>query len=392
MSVHSEFSLDPRSNSIHNSQISNPQLRKIPISHESSLRLFFGFLLWSVSATLTSVLLITLGEGSTFSQILLGVAAVALEGTKILSWRRGGAFRIFAFFLISLSGIASLGASLQVVEKSKGILLAVSRETICSSPSYIAEEGELRSIDAEIDALVSRLQALPPDYTTATSRIGSSLDALRDRKQKVVASLGIDEPSGSASVDISIVALLGRTIGLRPDILLLVLLLFVSAAIEVGALLLTIPDHRTANSNRDGVKLLTKVKPKGDTSPQNDSCLRPSYTAPITPEVFLEAAMEGSDLPYLHGRDNTAEKLGIRSADAKRLVIDLLKKGRIIVKGKRLQLRTYESNAAINPVEEDTGRQPENSLDRLLVQESGQEKPGERPEGNIEQPRGPEGA
>ena len=55
----------------------------IPSALESSARLFFGFLLWGVSATLTFVLLVSLGDGSILSKVLLGVVAVALEGSKI---------------------------------------------------------------------------------------------------------------------------------------------------------------------------------------------------------------------------------------------------------------------------------------------------------------------
>ena len=90
---------------------------------ESSLRLLFGILLWGVSATLTLVLLISMGDGTISSKVLLGIVAVALEGSKILAWRKGGPTRIYAVALIILSGIASLGASLQVVEKLKGSFL-----------------------------------------------------------------------------------------------------------------------------------------------------------------------------------------------------------------------------------------------------------------------------
>jgi hypothetical protein len=113
-----------------------------PSSLESNLRLFFGFLLWAISAALTFVLLISLGDGSV-SKVLLGVVAVALEGAKILAWRRGGTYRIYAACLIILSGIASLGASLQVVERSKLSLLSITRDEIRSSPAYLAEEVEL---------------------------------------------------------------------------------------------------------------------------------------------------------------------------------------------------------------------------------------------------------
>ena len=228
-----------------------------PSSLESNLRLIFGFLLWAVSATLTFVLLISLGDGSIVSKVLLGVVAVALEGSKILAWRKGGPSRIYAVALIILSGIASLGTSLEVVEKSKGLFLSITRDEVRSSPAYLAEEVELRSIDAEISAMVSRLKALPTDYTTAAARTESSLAALRDRKQGILDSLATgDEPVGVSHVNGSIIALLGRTIGLRPEVLLLVLLLFVSASIEVGALLLTIPDHEGPEQSTEGRRAL----------------------------------------------------------------------------------------------------------------------------------------
>jgi hypothetical protein len=309
-----------------------------PSSLESNLRLFFGFLLWAVSATLTFVLLLSLGDGSV-SKILLGVVAVALEGSKILTWREGGPSRIYAVALIILSGIASLGASLQVVEKSKGSFLAISREEFHSAPAYLAKVGELASIDTEIAALVSRLKTLPPDYTTAAAQTESSLFALRDRKQGILDSLATgDEPVGAIHDDGNMIALLGRTIGLRPEILLLVLLLFVSASIEVGALLLTIPDHEAQKTVGKAIEPSTKSDPIGDTSFESSPLLSPSYTPPITPDDFLEAAKDGSDLPFLRGRDTTAEKLGISYAEAKRLIGKLIEDGRVVVEGKRLRL------------------------------------------------------
>jgi hypothetical protein len=315
-----------------------------PSSLESNLRLFFGFLLWAVSATLTFVLLVSLGDGSV-SKILLGVVAVALEGAKILAWRKGGIYRIYAACLIILSGIASLGASLQVVERSTGSFLSITRDDVRSSPAYLAEEVELASIDTEISALVSRLKALPPDYTTAAARTESSLTALRDRKQGILDSLTANEPVGASHDDGAMIALLGRTIGLRPEVLLLVLLLFVSASIEVGALLLTVPD-------REGLCRAQKaVEPSSDSPPMEDTpvnatpILSPSYAFPITPEDFLKAAKEGSDLPFLHGRDTTAEKLGISYAEAKRLVGKLIDDGTVVVEGKRLRLVQIKDNA-----------------------------------------------
>jgi len=316
-----------------------------PTSLESNLRLTFGFLLWAVSATLTFVLLISLGDGSV-SKVLLGVVAVALEGAKILAWRKGGIYRIYAACLIILSGIASLGASLQVVEKSKGSFLSITRDEVRSSPAYLADEVELASIDTEISALVSRLKALPPDFTTAAAQTESSLAALRDRKQGILDSLAANEPVGASHDNGTMIALLGRTIGLRPEILLLVLLLLVSASIEVGALLLTVPDREGLGSAQKTVEPSSYSTPMEDTSFEASPLLSPSHASPMTPEDFLEAAKEGSDLPYLHGRAKTAEKLGISYAEAKRLVGKLIEDGRVVVEGKRLRLIPVNDLAA----------------------------------------------
>lgn len=120
---------------------------------------------------------------------------------------------------------------------------------------------------------------------------------------------------------------MAQTLGLRPEILLLVLLLFVSAAIEVGALLLTVPDAAPPEGSENNL-------PAQGIAPRR----YPPRTTPVTPDIFLEAAKQGAPLPYLHGRDKTAEKLGISSAEAKKLVGRLIEDGRIAVKGKRLQL------------------------------------------------------
>ena len=161
---------------------------------ESSLRLFCGFLLWAVSATLTFVLLLSLGDGSIVSKLLLGIVAVGLEGSKILAWRKGGLSRVYAVALIILSGIASLGSSLQVVEKSKDSFLSPVPQELLFSPSYLAKEGELKSIDAEISTISSRIQSLPPDYTSAATKLMSYISALRDQKQALIVSLANDEP------------------------------------------------------------------------------------------------------------------------------------------------------------------------------------------------------
>jgi hypothetical protein len=275
------------------------------------------------------------------------VVAISLEGSKILVWRKRGPSRIYAFALIILSGIASLGTSLQVVEKSKDSFLSLSPRDILTSPSYLAKEDELKSIDAEISTITSRIQALPADYTTATSKLVSYLSTLRDRKHEIIMSLANGEASVEGSHgDRTMITLLSGMLGLRPETLLLVLLFFVAASIEVGALLLTVHRHEDEQGEDTAVRL-PRI-PAALRSPSPGRSLRPSssHTPPITPEAFLKAAKEGADLPFLHGRDTTAEKLGISYAEAKRLVVKLIQDGLVVVEGKRLRLAQVKGPAA----------------------------------------------
>jgi hypothetical protein len=307
---------------------------------ESRLRLFTGFLLWAVSASLTVLLLISLGENSLLEKALLGIVAIALEGTKILSWRAGGRARVLAIALICLSGVASLGASLQVVEKSKGVFLTTSLDEVRSSPSYIAKTEEIHSLDSEIATLLDRIKSLPADYTTASLNIIASLSSLRDRKAAILASLSSDEKTVGASYDGgSMIVLLARAVGFRPEIALLILLLVVAGTIEVGALLLSNPENGKVPPKNQPVEPL----PEGETIESTTSEVgAPSYGPPIDVEEFLDAAKEGADLPFLNGRDRTAERLGISYADGKRLVAKLIEDGRVVVDGRRLRLAQIE--------------------------------------------------
>jgi hypothetical protein len=314
---------------------------------ESSLRLGCGALLWIVSATLTMVLLMNLGDGSILGKALLGAVAVSLEGAKILSWRKGGRARVFAFALIALSGIASIGASLSVVEKTKGASFSISLEDLRASPAYLEKASEIRSIDQEIGALIDRMKSLPPDFTTASGKLTESLSSLRDRKESNLASIAKMETSiGASPTSSNMIALLGRSIGIPTNAVLLFLLLFVAGAIEAGALLLTAPDSGDVPHQNRVIARFSEEEAGKLTDSAKSLDRSPSYTPLIDAEAFLEAAKEGADLPFLHGRDRTAEILGISCADGKRLVSKLIEDGRVVVEGKRLRLLSVEARVA----------------------------------------------
>jgi hypothetical protein len=290
---------------------------------EIYIRYSVGFLLWGSSAYLSILLFLSIAGGQVLRRIFMTLLAVALEGAKILAWRMGKKARLLAFALLGLSAIASFGAALQTVKESESDFTVTTIETMKNSDSYVALLNERRSIDDEISIMLTRLKNLPSNYFTATANLTSSLSTLRNRLaiiQQEIADYGKTEKA--AMNESNIFVLISDVIGISPQKVLLFLLLFVSVCIEAGALLLA--------GNDKSIHLGFPMH------------LRPlSYRRPIDPTAFLEAASEGADLPYLHGRDATADKLGISSYQAKVLVRKLIDSGLVVVDGKRLKLENY---------------------------------------------------
>jgi hypothetical protein len=298
-----------------------------------------GMLLWALSALLTADLFLSLSDGTAGKSIILILTAVALESAKIITWRRAGLVRILACILIGLSALASLGAALQTVENSKGRFFSVSLDEIHSSTAYQNTLSEVHSLDCQIKSSVSRLDNLPPDYVTASVKLSDSISALRDRRQVLLDELVEMEKTtqqGSSASDM--VALIAQTIGIPAPTLLLVLLLLISGCIEAGALILCLPETEMANASKKAINESNQLSSKEITKSDDSASSHPSYQLPITPDEFLLAAKEGSDLPYIAGRDRTAQKLGLPAGQAKRIVRELIRSGKIVPEGKRLRL------------------------------------------------------
>jgi hypothetical protein len=299
---------------------------------EPYLRLTTGIILWTVSALLTASLFITIAGSDIFKRIIMLFLAIGLEGAKIISWRMGGKVRIFSICLIVLSLFASFGAALQTVEGSRIAESHVSFTKQKSDPSYIAFQDELKSIDTEIAILNERLQATPIEYVNTAKGLLASISDLRDRRNGIIEGMtGIVSNETEISNNSSMFYLISKTLGQPKDRVLLVLLLFLACCIEVGALVLTTAPRNVYKGD---------IKPfsSNTTLDEGRMASTTSYIRPIGNEEFLKAALEGSDYPFLCGRDRTAEKLGISSFDAKRFVKELIQEGRIIVEGKRLKV------------------------------------------------------
>lgn len=302
---------------------------------ENLVRIIVGGILWAISALLTASLFLSLAGNNLVQKAIMVLLAFALEGAKIVTWRMGKGARFLSIILISLSIFASFGAALVTVENANLQSNSASLNEIRNSVSYGALSTELKSIDSEISTILTRIGNLPPDFTTATNQLTTALKDLRNRKEKVLQSISSLESSTVEMGDTSnMFVLIGSTIGVRPQTIMLVLLIILAITIETGALILTSTRKPAIESEKSPSKETTAVV-VGDV-------LSTSYQAPTVKQVdakeFLKAATENSDLPYLHGRDKVCAKLGIGSYAGKKLVGDLLMMRVIQVDGKRLRL------------------------------------------------------
>jgi hypothetical protein len=300
-----------------------------PARFEVLARYAVGFLLWACSAYLTVFLFLSMAGPRLGARLFMIVLALAIESTKLLTWRMGHTARYLAYALIALSAVASFGAALKTVQGAQSSFLISSTKEVKASREYEGLAQEQVTIDREIALSLDRFEKLPPEYTTAATRLSGTLVVLRDRRATIEGKLTVLESQARLSYDEeNLFVLMGRALGLAPEMVLLVLLLFLSASIEAGALVLTAPlNRREARCPED--------KGRGQINVPGN---RTSQAHPIGKEEFLKAASEGADLPYLHGRDATARRLGISSYEAKRFVRALCAEGRIIAEGKRLRL------------------------------------------------------
>lgn len=308
---------------------------------EAKLRLAVGGILWTVSALLSLHLFLSVSDKSLFQTLLLGATAIGLEATKILTWRNPRT-RVFAVVLILLSITASLGAALEVIDSSKVI---IQTSNIQQDPVYQTRKADLASLDSEISTLVTRLGVLPPDYTTAASKITATITERRASRMAIQDSLtGLSERYTTSQLN-SMFILLGRFLHKTPESIMLIILLVMAGSLEAGGILLLAPVQIRLNKATNEPCGAQAGK---DTKEARQMQTRQSYARPmdseitkpnnISPAEFLEAAKEGAKLPFIHGRDVTAAKLGLRAGESKRLVRQLIEQDLIRVKGKRLVL------------------------------------------------------
>jgi hypothetical protein len=311
---------------------------------EPRLRVGVGIILWGISGILTAGLFLDLAGDDLPRRIIMISLALGLEGAKVLTWRMGKGYRILAISLIVLSMLASFDAAIQTVVTARNSGDRQALASVRQDQVYLDRQGQIASIDRQIEALVAKLEAMPPEYATASRQLSTEIQSLRRSRQSLDTELiGLTKTPQTSAAGTGMFDLLGTTLHLPRDSIMLAILLFLAINLEVAALVLAGKYPGPATGPTRPINVSQPVTPVTTNGPPFPA---------VSLSEFLIVAADGSDLPFLHGRETTARKLGLGSYRAKKAVRQLQAKGIIKPQGKRLFLCTPNLEDALAQLED----------------------------------------
>jgi len=276
-----------------------------------------AFCLWVIGGTMTLSLFVDLAGDHPGRISLAFLWAAALEASKIISWLRGWPTRVLSVFLMGLTLVSALTVALHSVERTQD---RAAQSQVTQSTAYRDQRRLVGGLQAQIDDLVSRIAALPPDYVTASLKLTGELASLRvqlTEAQKPLASSAI-----STLEDTTTFTLLARLLGVDRKFLEVVLIMVVAILTEASAVVLA------------GLPLRNPAPPLTSHEKSTPSA-----------EDYLRAALDHPGAPRLLGRQVVAKRLGINENQARTLLAQLVKEGRIRRKAKAFQSIPYTAPA-----------------------------------------------
>lgn len=302
---------------------------------EQETRVIVGLVLWTVSGLLTVSLFLTIA-GSDLFRIIISVAwAIGLEGAKILTWRRGGWWRLLAGLLVSVTVFSAFGMALTSVERVRADSSSVQLQTVRESARYLstkADEEEARALKA---TLMTKLAENPNTYSTESGKLR---EAIKEQTGIIGAKstelISLESVSGTSSRTMFDV-IGGDGAGLLEIIVSLVLAMLT----EVSALVLSgkaNPKPRGLASN-DRTRT-DPVKPVHAVQVIQQGAPGPATTKPVPVHDFdeamlsayLKAAREGRTDNRLWGRSVVAKKLKLSERQVRKIYDKLVSDGRIL--------------------------------------------------------------
>jgi hypothetical protein len=325
------------------------------IMAEKLLRAITAWTLWGASAALSLGLFVNLAGGTLAGLVIASCLALSFEGAKILLWQRGGLWRVVAGGFLALSLLASLGASLKIIEDARGWNQAATLEATRKDGRYQREAQALADIDSQVAILSTKLAELPADWVTSAARLSSEIRDLRTQREAQARHLDRLETEATFNAQLNAASMFDRLAGLfgiKIEQFLLGLLLAVSALIEVGAISLATQAKRPR-----GLAQALQAQPIGESKPA------PKQAAPVVGDtyeyaqakptgeqktsrggnrlsldVWLGEFARGAHGKQLSARDKVAQALGQTSHQGKLALKELQARGIVRINGRHTEL------------------------------------------------------
>ncbi len=300
-----------------------------------------GFLLWTISGVLTVSLFLDLAGANLFKIILAILWAGGLEASKVIIWRWGGRFRILSLALMGVTLFSALGIALTTVETTQA-----DRRTDATQSSvyYIEETRTIAGLQSQIADDLHRLKALPPDWVTVARSIRSDLAKLRS--QLVQSQAQLDSFTSAPVIEAQTpFSLLASSLHLSRKLLEILVILILVILTEASAATLSGQRpklHPKSGQDQDACPDQNLICPKDQEADlkirttlvfQDEEDLVVSQFSgqdqDITAQTYLETALDNPNAPRLLGRAEVAKRLGIGERQARSLLEELIKSGRV---------------------------------------------------------------
>lgn len=313
------------------------------MKYEAYLIIGTGIVLWITSAIMGASLYVVYAGTTTFGLIIAGVLAMALELTKVLSWRRGGWYRVIAIILSMLTITTVIGTSMMTIQARNDLSDTSRFVALRSSVAYREHLSQLEALKAQQTALVAKLAALPPEYVTATTRLSDQLgvigseiklatDSLTTLEASITSTPGQDAPTLFTAIS--------RLTGVDESNIEIIGLAFLAVMIEVAAFSLigsSGSDHRgtgmpTGDNDRSIIRTKRQTSvlmaSQSGTGVTQSSAL-PSPPTDPTADDYLRIATDHANKPILLGRSHVMARLGIKDRQARSMLQELLDTGKV---------------------------------------------------------------
>jgi len=304
---------------------------------ESTIRQITGIILWSISGLMSLGLYLGYAGVSWISVGISILLSASLEVAKVLSWRRGSWYRAISVCLSGLTLLAVLGTTMIRIESTKSTSLQARLEALQNSRVYVDLLGQQKEAEKQLEALLTRIEGTPADWATVSLKLNAEANDLRKDQSELSSKLTALEQEatvGHTSSEPSIFRALGSVIGQEEERVELVVLLALAVLVEVTAFSLAGHSGGTKTSGVNAPKKAPErqepqPKPNTKPNPEPDAVKATQFNGGPSAEDYLKVALDHPRKPYLLGRGPVSERLGISEAQAKDLVEELVRDGRV---------------------------------------------------------------